>query len=164
MHNSLVFRNGPLEVVGNVRFVRIQSIRVVNLLIVDVHFNNGKISLQSVLYMINKRNWSVFLRRLFLFHFYLFFVLLFQLLAIVSFVTTTSDKFQFQSQVRLSQMNVIVLIPLKFKHFPDFIKWGSRIGSLFMGRQDVVNYWDFPETATKGWYRKILDIMNGKSL
>ena len=36
---SLVFRDCPLEIVGNVRFVRIESNRVVNLLIVDVHFN-----------------------------------------------------------------------------------------------------------------------------
>ena len=42
VQNSLVFRDGSLEVVGNVRFARIQSIRVVNLLIVDVHFNIGK--------------------------------------------------------------------------------------------------------------------------
>ena len=42
VQNSLLFKDGSLEVVGNVRFVRIQSIRVVNLLIVDVHFNIGK--------------------------------------------------------------------------------------------------------------------------
>ena len=39
VRNSLVFSDGSLEVVGNVRFVRIQSIRVVNLLIVDIQFN-----------------------------------------------------------------------------------------------------------------------------
>ena len=39
VQNSLVFRDGSLELVGKVRFVRIQSIRVVNLLIADVHFN-----------------------------------------------------------------------------------------------------------------------------
>ena len=42
VQNSLVFRNGSLEVVGNLGFVRIQFIRVLNLLIVDVHFNIGK--------------------------------------------------------------------------------------------------------------------------
>ena len=36
---SVVFRDGSLEVVGIVRFVRIESIGVVNLLIVNVHFN-----------------------------------------------------------------------------------------------------------------------------
>ena len=40
VQNSFVFRDDSLEVVLNVRFVRIQSTRVVNLLIVDVHFNN----------------------------------------------------------------------------------------------------------------------------
>ena len=69
--------------------------------------------MQNVVYMNSKRNWSVFFHRVFLFCFYLFFVLLF-FSAIVSFVTTTPDKsttpdkFQFQSQVRLSQINAIV--------------------------------------------------------
>ena len=44
-----------------------------------------------------------------------FFVLLFGFFAILSFVATTPDKFQFQSQVRLSQINVKVPIRLKFK-------------------------------------------------
>ena len=39
VQNPLVFKDGSLEVVGNVRGLRIQSIRVVNLLFVDVHFN-----------------------------------------------------------------------------------------------------------------------------
>ena len=42
MQNPLVFRQGPLEVVGNVKLVRIESIWIVNLLIVDAHFNIGK--------------------------------------------------------------------------------------------------------------------------
>ena len=42
VQNSLLFRDGSLEVVGIVRFVRIQSIRAVNLPIVDVHFHIGK--------------------------------------------------------------------------------------------------------------------------
>ena len=42
VQNSLVFRDGALEVVGIVKVVRIQSIGVVNLQIVDFHFNIGK--------------------------------------------------------------------------------------------------------------------------
>ena len=61
----------------------------------------------------------------------------------VSFVTTTPEKFQFQSQVLLSQINVIVPIRLKFKLFAVFIESGSRIDFMFMGRQNIVNYWDF---------------------
>ena len=40
--NSLVFKDGPIEVVGNAKLVRIQPIRVVKLLIVYVQFNFGK--------------------------------------------------------------------------------------------------------------------------
>ena len=138
VQNSLVFRDGSLEVVGNIRFVRIQSIRVVNLLIVDVHFSIGKNGVQKVVYMSNKRNWSVLLRRLFLFCFCFFFVFLFCFFGIVSFVTTTPDKFQFQSQVRLSQINVIVPIRSKFKLYAVFIKRGTWINFLFMPGQDIV--------------------------
>ena len=53
-------------------------IRVVNLLIVDVHFNIGKKSVQNVFYKSNEKNWS-FLRRLLFFRFCRFFVLLFLL-------------------------------------------------------------------------------------
>ena len=42
VQNSLVFGDDSVEVVGNIRCVGLQSIRVVNLLIVDVHFNVGK--------------------------------------------------------------------------------------------------------------------------
>ena len=111
----------------------------------------------------NERNWCL-LCSLFLFRFCLFFVLLFFFFAIVSFVTTTPDKFQFQIQEGLSQMNVIVPNLLKFKLYAVFIEWGSRIDFLFMGQQNIVNYWDFParlpETATKCWYRKKLDLIN----
>ena len=79
VQNSFLFRDGSLEVVGNKRFVRIQSIRVVNLLIVDVHFNIGR-RVQNVLYKSNKSNWGVFLCFLFLFCFCLFFLFLFLLL------------------------------------------------------------------------------------
>ena len=80
MQNFLVFRNGSLEVVGKVRFVHIQSNRVVKLLIIDVDFNVGKNWVQNVLYMRDGRNWSLFNRRFFLFCFCLFFVFLFLLL------------------------------------------------------------------------------------
>ena len=139
VQNSLVFRDGSLEVVGNVRLVRIQSIGVVNLLIVDVQFNIEKNWVQNVVHMSNERNWCLLLHRLFLVHFCFFFVLLFDFFAFVSFVTTTFEKCQFQSQVRLSQINVIVLIRLKFKLYAVFIAWGSRVDFLFMGRQDIVN-------------------------
>ena len=42
MQNFFVFRDGSLVVYGSLRLVRIQSIRVKNLLIVDVHLIIGK--------------------------------------------------------------------------------------------------------------------------
>ena len=46
------------------------------------------------------------------FAFRLFFVLFLNFFAILSFVITTPDKFKFQSEVRLSQINVQVPIRL----------------------------------------------------
>ena len=155
VQNSLVFREGSLEVVGNVRFVRIQSIRNVKLLIVDVHFNIGRNWVQNVSYMSNERNWSL-LCCLLIFQFCFFFVLPSYFFGIVSFVITTPDKFQFQSRLRLSQINVIIPIRLKFKLYAVFIKWGSRIDFLFMRRQNIVNYWDFPSKISRNCRRRLV--------
>ena len=132
--NSFVFRDSRLEVVGNVRLVRIQPIRVVNWLTVDVHFNIRKNWVQNVLYKSNERNWSLLLpvRRRFLICFWLFFVLFF---VIVTFVTTTLDNIQFQSQVRLSQINLVVPIYLKFKRYSIFNEWGGGLNFLVVAPQ-----------------------------
>ena len=143
VQNSLAFSDGFVEIVGNVRFVRIQTIRILNFLTVDVHFNIGKTWVQNVIYMINEKSWSL-LCCLFLFSFSLFFVLLFYFFGIVSFVTTTPDKFQFQSQLRLSQINIIVPIRLKFKLYAVFIEWSSRIKFLIKRQKDIIKYWNFP--------------------
>ena len=110
---------------------------------------------QIVVYMSKERNWF-FVRRLFLFCFCLFFVFLFYFFGIVCFVTTTPDKFQFQSQVRLSRINVIVPIRLKFKLYAVFIEWSSRIDFLFMGRQDIVNYWDFLSKFSRHCHKRLV--------
>ena len=86
---------------------------------------------------------------------HLFFVLLSYFFAIVSFVTTTLDKFQFRSQVRLSQINVLVPIRLKPKVFAVFIKIGSRIDFLFVVQQDIVNYWDFPSKTSRNCHKML---------
>ena len=115
--------------------------------------------------MTNEKNWSLLLL-LFRFHirFSFFFVPFFHLFAIVSSVITTLDKFQFQSQVRVFQINIVVPIRLKLKFYAVFIKGGSIIIFLFLGGQDIVNYWAFPSkisrTATKSWYRKLFDMNN----
>ena len=82
--------------------------------------------------MSNEKNWCL-LRLLLLIRFCLFFVLLFYFFAIVSFVTTTPDKLQFQSQVRLYQINVVIPIRLKFKLYAFCIGWGGRTKFLFVG-------------------------------
>ena len=156
MQNSLVLRDDSLEVFANVRFVRIESIRVANLLIDDIHFNVVKNWMQNFVYMSNERNWSVFLHLLFLFCFSLFFVFLSYFFGIVRFLTTNPDMFQFQSQVRLSQINVIVPIRLKVKHYAVFIEWDCRIDFLFMGRQDIVNYWHFPSKISRNCHKRLV--------
>ena len=62
--------------------------------------------------------------------FCLIFVLLFILFGFVSFVTTTLENFQFQSQVGLSQNNIVLSIRLKIKLYTIFIEWWSRVNFL----------------------------------
>ena len=93
VQNSLVIRDDFLEVSGIVRVVRIESVRIVDLVSVDVHVNIGKKLVNNVVYMCNEKNWSPFLLLRFLIWFCLFFVLLFKFFVLVSFRTGTSDKF-----------------------------------------------------------------------
>ena len=113
---------------------------------------------QKNVYKSNEGNWSFFLPRChrFLIPFCLFFVLLFYFFGIVSFVTTTPDELQFQSQVNLSQINVTVPIRLKFKLYAVFIKRSSRIIFLFVGRQDIVNYWDFSYKVPRKCHKRVV--------
>ena len=98
---------------------------------------------QIVVYISNERNRSLLLLFRFVIRFCFLIAFLF-FFGIVSLVTTTLDKFQFQSQVHLSHINVIVWIRFNFKLYAISIEWGSRITFLLVGRQDVINYWDFP--------------------
>ena len=59
-------------------------------------------------------------------------------------------------QKRLSQVNVIVPIRLKFKLYAVFIKWGSWINFLFMRGQDIVNNWDFPSKISRHCHKRLL--------
>ena len=102
--NSIVFRDALLEIAGNVRLVRIQSIWIIIVPIVVVHFNNGKNWVQNVVYISNERNGtscsssttvaSLFASASSLCSFFYFFRL-------ICFKTTTLDKFLFPSQLRL---------------------------------------------------------------
>ena len=144
VQHSFAFRLGAFEVVGNARFVRTQSLRLVKVLIADVHFNISKNPAQNVFYMSTETNWSyllLFRRCRFLIRFCLFFIL-FCFLGIVSLVTTILETFQFPSQIRLSQTNILAFIRFEFNLYAVFIVWTSRINFLFVVRQDIINYWD----------------------
>ena len=79
--------------------------------------------MQKVVYMSNEKNCSPFhLLLRCLIQFCVFFVLLHNSFAIVGFVTTTFDKLQLKSRTRLSQINVIDPIRLKFELYAVFIK------------------------------------------
>ena len=84
------------------------------------------------------------------------FVLLFLFLTLVCIVTTSFDKLQLQCQKRLSQINVIVPIRLKFKFYAVFIKWGSWIDFLFMRVLDIVNNWDFPSKISRHCHKRLV--------
>ena len=170
MKNSLVIKIGLLDVVGSLGLARIQSIRVVKLLTVDVHLNFGENWMQIVVYMGNGRNCSLFLLLLFLLLLFLFLLLLsvsssafescwcsfFNFFDIVRFVTTTLDKFHFHSQVRLSQINVLVPLSLKFKLQAVFTEWASRIDFMFVGWHNIVNYWVFPSSISGNCHKRLV--------
>ena len=145
----VVLRDGSLEVVGRVIFVLIQSIWVVNLLIVDLHFILCKMLFTWVTVKTG-------VPPQFLHQFWTLLWALFYFFAIVSYATTTLDKFQFQYQVRLSQFNVLVSIRLKFKFYAIFIESGSGIYFLFAVRQDIVNYWEFLRKVSRNWHKSLV--------
>ena len=86
----------------------------------------------------------------------LIFVLLFLFFTLVCIVTTSSDKFELQCQKRLSQINIIVPIRLKFKLYAVFIEWGSWINFLFMWGQYIVNNWDFPSKISRHCHKRLV--------
>ena len=153
MRNSPVLRNCRLEIFGIVGLVLMESIWIVYMLIFNVNFNivtneckilftfvtrgaGGSSSSSDAAAVSTSALASslCFLRSFF------------QFCAIVIFVTVTLDKFRFQSQIRLSQINIVVTIRLKFKLYEIFIdnEWSCRINFLFVGQQYNVNYWHLP--------------------
>ena len=86
----------------------------------------------------------------------LIFVFLFLFLTLLCIITTTLDKFELQCQKRLSQIDVIVAIRLKFKLYAVFIEWGSWINFSFMRGQDIVNNWDFPSKISRHCHKRLL--------
>ena len=139
--------------------MRIQSIRVVTPLIVDVLFNIGKNWVQNIFYMSNERDRCLLLllSRRFLIRSCLFVLLFSYFSDFETFVTTSTEKYQFQSQVRLSQINIIVPIRSRIKLNAVFMKWGSSsINLMFVGRQDIVNYWGFPSKNSKNGHKRLV--------
>ena len=83
-------------------------------------------------------------------------VLLFLFFTLVCIVTTSFDKLELQCQKRLSQINIIAPIRLKFKLYAVFIKLGSWINFLFMRGQDIVNNWDFPSKISRHCHKRLV--------
>ena len=73
--------------------------------------------------------------------------------ATMSFVTTTFDKFQFQSQVSLSQNHVVHPIRLKFELYAVFIEWDGRTNFLIAGQQDI--HRDFHSKVSRNHHKKL---------
>ena len=163
--NSLVFRDSCLKVVWNVLLVCIESFGIVNLLIVNVHFLIWNYWMNYVVYIGNSSYFFFFVIACSGKNNRLIFVFLFLFLTLVCIATTSFDKVELQCQKRLSQINVIVPIRLKFKLYALFIKWSNWIKFLFMYRTSstvgTFPSW-FLDTATKGWYRKLFDVINEK--
>ena len=86
----------------------------------------------------------------------LIYVLLFLFFTLVCIVTTSFDKLEIQCQKRLSQINVIVPIQLKFKFYAVFINCGRWINFLFMRRQNIVNNWDFPSKISRHCHKMLV--------
>ena len=149
--------------------MRIHSITVVFLLLVDVHLNNGKNCMQNKVYMSNERHWGLLLLppRFFI-RFCHLIVLPLYFVSFRSSLIMTPDKFQFQRQVSLSQIKEIIPIRLKFNLYGVFIEWVCRITLLFVGRLYIVNYRNFLskifDTSTKLWSQKLRDTINERCL
>ena len=154
MLDSLVLRDGPLEVGGKAVLVCIISNRMVNLLVVDVHFNIGKNECK-IIYMDNENNSSNCSPLILLSRFLnsssasaSSFCSFFSFFGLVSIVTTTPDKFQVQNRNCLSQTKAVAPMLLILKIYAFFFELGSRKNFLFAGHQDIVNYSDFPSTIS----------------
>ena len=156
MQNSLVFRDGSLKVVWNVRLVCIESIGILILLIVNVHFNIWKNWMHYVVHIGNSSDFFFVVCSCFSKYNRLIFVLLFLFLTLVWIVTTSFDKFELQCQKSLSLVNGVVPIRLKFELYAGFVKWGSWINFLFMRGQDIVNTWDFSSKISRHCHKRLV--------
>ena len=149
------YQNGSIEIVENVRLVRKQSIRV--LIFPDCWFtiHHWKVTECKKFFTLVTRgsgapvssSWSLSC---------FMFVLFSNFFPVVSFVITTLDNFQFQSQKCLSQINVVDPMRLKFIIFAVFIKWKSRIKLLLVGWPDIINYWDFSSHTFKNCQKNLV--------
>ena len=124
IQSSRVFKDCDIEVVWNLRLRRTQSIGVVILLIVDVNFNIGKIECKMMFTGVTRGTGVSCSSSAVVFSSTLAFSLcrFLNCFGIVSFVNTTFDKTQFQSEIHPSQFNVVVLIRLKFKLYAVFFE------------------------------------------
>ena len=122
----LLHRDSPLELAENVGLVNKISIRIVYLLIVDLHNNIRKNWMKTVVHKNTQRNWRVVLSlssccvspASAVFSWF-FLVLFFNVNHLVVFITMTVDQLHIQNQVSLSQTVVAVPIHSNFKTDAD---------------------------------------------
>ena len=135
--NSLVIWNDSFKNIGKVKFIRIQSIRVLIWLRKYPHLKVQKHWMQNVVYMSNQKNCGIPLVLHGFFFFctpltsvcnisWFFLEISFIFIGIVKFVPATFDRFQFQSRASPSQINVIASNCLTFKLYAVIIHWGRR--------------------------------------
>ena len=126
----------------------IKSVRLVDLVVVNVQFCIRKNGMQNFVHMSNMRHSLV------LFYKFnvivscfsknsVFFVLPFLFCCFVSIKTTSFNYFNFWSKLCLSQILVNVAIRLKFKLNAVFIKRCIGKNFLLVRRQHIVHNWDF---------------------
>ena len=137
VQTSLVFRDGSLEVVRIGQLLHMQSIKIEKCSRLMYTSTFKKLECKVYFTWITRRTgawsssssisrlpyaYSFFLQSLSIIH-----DASSNLIAIVSFATTTPDHFQFESQMSLSQINGTDPIVSNFKILEVFIEWGIGI-------------------------------------
>ena len=157
VQNSLIFRDGSLEFVWTVTFLRIKSIWIVTMLIVDLHVNIGKNWVQNVVYMNSEMNWNLLLLLLrFYIHFNHFSQLLFLLLCLCKF--PNHDPWQKSVSKRSTSVSNQrnSSDPFETQTLCSFhrLRYSDRF--LVQGRQDIGNYWDFPAKVPGNCHERLV--------
>ena len=159
MRNSLVFRDGCLKVVRKVILVCIQSIGIVNLLIVNVDFNIWKNWTHYVVYIGNSSYFFLLVIACFSENNRFIFVLLFLFLTLVCIVTNVLWQIWASMPKKTVSNHCNSFDPFEIQtlcSLQTLCKWGSWINFLFMRGQDIVNNWDFPCKVSRHCHKRLV--------